>query len=569
MSTMESKSLQGIAPLSKEIFAKNKVLICCFLSIKLILSTKVIISPIIYASFINTLISSLSITSVYYSVVNIAIIEFGYLAVSYSLNVCENILLPKMSNCITMTMCNKILNSRFSLLNIKTNFISDVIINDSKTISTFFSGSLISLLIKSIEVTIMSFLLFKKSHMFFFVIVTTIPVLLTNYKIFQPKIFSIAKKTIDASSKYNSEIMRVIANIKIIRRQSLVENAMSILSDEFIKFRSALLNSTRLSVGFGCSIEFCQLLLFVVSLLICSTSIKSKTMTVGDLTIIISYSQNIFSSSNFIANIAKSWNTCKCSLIRILYYYNMEQETNGSIKIPSINTISIHNPTVTISNSKHISYPHFEIHGNGIYIIKGESGIGKTTLLNSICGLEQLSRGSIKINNIDIKHLDMEHARKNNIAFIDQECSTYSNIESIKNSLDNSKYREVLNIQDTNKFTSTKEYATLSGGEKQRISMILALDCSANLFILDEPSSHLDTKNKISLALLLNELSSTNIIIITTHDDFFAKHCIVRKEIILGNSSDTTHGDELAFIDKHSIVPREQGISGATPIPSI
>jgi len=63
--------------------------------------------------------------------------------------------------------------------------------------------------------------------------------------------------------------------------------------------------------------------------------------------------------------------------------------------------------------------------------------------------------------------------------------------------------------------------ANLSGGEKQKISLLRALLKNPDVLILDEPTSALDTNSRVALKAYLNEIKQNKIIIVVTHDKDF------------------------------------------------
>ena len=149
------------------------------------------------------------------------------------------------------------------------------------------------------------------------------------------------------------------------------------------------------------------------------------------------------------------------------------------------------------------------IANRGMVSITGESGCGKTTLLNVISGLDKVTSGKI----FGIK--------KEQISFIFQDFQLIENL-SVKDNLllfcnDINKINDSLNkVEMTNNID--KKVNELSGGQKQRIAIARALCLDTQFILCDEPTGNLDSKNSKNIASLLKEISKDKLVLIVTHD---------------------------------------------------
>ena len=189
----------------------------------------------------------------------------------------------------------------------------------------------------------------------------------------------------------------------------------------------------------------------------------------------------------------------------------------------------------------------------GVLVIQGESGAGKTTVLNCIAGLKQPDRGRIAIDGrIVFDEKTNVSVKKRQIGYLFQNYALFPNMTVGKNVIygiknkeeyrDRKKRKELLEyadyIMDTFQITHLqKRYPEqISGGEKQRVALARAIVTRPKLLLLDEPFSALDVKTKEvvyeEFASLKKSLGIPTILI--THDPqeskLFADHKIFMKD---------------------------------------
>ena len=169
----------------------------------------------------------------------------------------------------------------------------------------------------------------------------------------------------------------------------------------------------------------------------------------------------------------------------------------------------------------------------GIYLLKGKNGVGKTTLLEILCGLRKPSLGQITLNGQNIAELDSEEL-SSAISYLSQKPSfthqtiLHSLILERRNQENESKIVEGIEILkalglDLHKYNLEEELeldSLLSEGEKQKIGLARALSRKKKLILLDEPTSSLDHQAMVTLKNLLVEKYADCFIFIACHDKF-------------------------------------------------
>jgi ABC-type lipoprotein export system ATPase subunit/ABC-type lipoprotein release transport system permease subunit len=166
---------------------------------------------------------------------------------------------------------------------------------------------------------------------------------------------------------------------------------------------------------------------------------------------------------------------------------------------------------------------------NEFVCILGESGSGKSSLLNIMGGLDNDYKGSVNINNMNIKYINQDEYRKNNIGFIFQNFNLINNLSVIDNIIlpiekDNISYRKKRNmaislLRRLNIYTlKNKKINELSGGQKQRVAIARGLINNPRIILADEPTGALDEENSKNILEILKEINKEGkLVIVVTH----------------------------------------------------
>lgn len=171
--------------------------------------------------------------------------------------------------------------------------------------------------------------------------------------------------------------------------------------------------------------------------------------------------------------------------------------------------------------NKVLSGLDLHIQTGGIFAILGPNGSGKTTLIKSILGMVVPDNGVISVSGNPIKK-NWKYRRE--IDYLPQIANFPGNLrvkELIRMIKDlrqmPSREEELITVFQLAPFLD-KKLATLSGGTKQKVNLVLAFMFDSPLLILDEPTTGLDPASLINLkALIRREKEAQKTILITSH----------------------------------------------------
>ena len=174
--------------------------------------------------------------------------------------------------------------------------------------------------------------------------------------------------------------------------------------------------------------------------------------------------------------------------------------------------------------------------------ILGQSGCGKTTLLNIVGGLDQYTSGDLIINGVstkDFKDSDWDTYRNHSIGFIFQSYNliphqtVLANVElalTLSGISQNERRKRAVQALDKVGLRTqmNKRPNQLSGGQMQRVAIARALINNPDILLADEPTGALDSDTSIQVMDLLKEIAKDRLVIMVTHNPELAEEYSTR-----------------------------------------
>lgn len=180
-----------------------------------------------------------------------------------------------------------------------------------------------------------------------------------------------------------------------------------------------------------------------------------------------------------------------------------------------------------------LDIPRFEVEQGQQVVIRGQSGGGKTTLLNVIAGLASADEGRVVINTTDITKLPeaaRDRFRARHIGFVFQTFNLLAGFTALENVLlgmtftgQRSDVGRATSLLDRMglKHRLTHKPAALSVGEQQRVAVARALVNRPSLLLADEPTANVDPSHQQQIIDLLREVCRDEKVamLLVTHSD--------------------------------------------------
>ncbi len=244
-------------------------------------------------------------------------------------------------------------------------------------------------------------------------------------------------------------------------------------------------------------------------------------MTVGTILVFLSYLASLYEPLNAISYSASTWQGASANTDRVLEILNIPQEVQD---LPESRDIriqgSVRYDRVTFGYEPGKEVLHnvsFETKPGEVVAIVGPTGSGKTTMVNLLVRFFDPWSGSVSVDGRDIRHITI-HSLRQQMAMVLQDpfifpLTVAENIAYSRPDATPDEIRAAAEAANADEFIRRlpegyrtvvgERGATLSGGEKQRLSIARAFLMNAPVLILDEPTSALDAGTE---SLLLNSL---------------------------------------------------------------
>lgn len=264
---------------------------------------------------------------------------------------------------------------------------------------------------------------------------------------------------------------------------------------------------------------------------------NDTAVTVGTITATVSMINRLYRPVESLLNVSVDLTRSMALFTRIFSYLDMEPEIKNR-----------ENPVrPSFSSGAEIKYDHvsfrytedipliedlsFRVPSGKMYAIVGPSGSGKSTVVNLLPRLYDVKGGSVRVNGIDVRDMDLTYLRSN-IGVVTQEAYMFNgtvrdNLLFAKADATQEEIEEACRIANIHDFIVSQPdgYDTqvgnrglkLSGGEKQRLSIARVILKDPKILILDEATSSLDSISESSIQNALDVLMKGRTSIVIAH----------------------------------------------------
>lgn len=336
------------------------------------------------------------------------------------------------------------------------------------------------------------------------------------------------RKIVTESTSLAGSITETIRNVEMVKSLGLEEQETKRLNDvnqDILKLELKKITLIRtLSFIQGTLVNATRSLLLLLMLWL----IFQHQMSLGQFFTLMFYSFAIFSPLYELGTVASQYQEAHASLGVAQQIFNQDPEPRASNpeKINGLKSIKFDHVNFSYVNGDGLALNdiNFEITKGKTAAFVGLSGSGKSTIIKLLVGLYQAQAGSVEVNDIDTKKIDIDNWRRR-IGYVSQDTQLFAgtigeNLRFVKpdasdeecyTALEQAAVKNIIERGELGLNTRIGEGGLkLSGGERQRLAIARALLRKPQLIIFDEATSSLDSLTEKSITDTIQQINQKN-----------------------------------------------------------
>ena len=343
-----------------------------------------------------------------------------------------------------------------------------------------------------------------------------------------------------AKAMFSSVVCGKLSKILVIKLNSWYEtsrNDFGIVGEKFVKIAVKYLDYDNLISNLSNLIGRIILPLLLLGMYF-GGSADGGVDQLAKATVAFFYMRELASTIPYIVQVGKFYQAYKVSYDRMEQLFVLPTEEYGSENLLKIEGIELQKVSFSYGEKVILENFSFCFEKGKIYAVCGENGVGKSTMFLLMMGILAPESGLVCWDGRKMSEIDMEHLRKDKVAFVSQEPvlmedTIYNNLfygfDGEKKSVEELKKYPLLDFvelqPDGYETKINNQNTNLSGGQKQRIAIMRALLKGAEVLLFDEPTSALDVEGMKIFVEILQDIKKEKVIILISHDVLVQNVC--------------------------------------------
>lgn len=442
------------------------------------------------------------------------------------------------------------------------------VLDDAGQVTGFFVDGLPYLFTNVFTIIATAVVMFSINPLLAFAALFLLPFLTFQSYRMLPRLWTFYGKRHRASRKLNSQLNDSITGARVVKAFGQQEQELNRLGKANKGVRDAELDVMKYDNKFNALYSVVENVISFLVWGVGSAMILSGTnMEFGMLVTFVGYVTQLKGPLDFMSHVFRWMTDCLNSAQRIFEIIDAVPEVKEAVNPIRPEKIEgkIELSHVTFGYEPHkpvLKDVTFTVEAGKMLGIVGRSGAGKSTLVNLISRLYDVNEGTIKIDGIDIKQMGFKELRSS-IAMVSQETYIFMGTvaENIAYARPDATKKEIIEAAmqasahdfickmpqgyDTMIGSSGR---SLSGGEKQRISMARAILANPRILILDEATSAVDTETELAIQESLERLVQGRTTLSIAHRLSTLRNA--DSLIVIDNGSVTEEGTHAELIEK-------------------
>ncbi|MCT7551519.1 ABC transporter ATP-binding protein [Aliarcobacter butzleri] len=406
------------------------------------------------------------------------------------------------------------------------------IVNDINRIQRAISNNLAEIIRESLTIVGLVGLVIYHSRELAFYGLIVLPLAIYPLSRLAKRMKKLSFKSQESNSDITSSLNESFNNIEIIKANSTEKvevTKFSVHNMLFFKYNMKAVKTNQLTSPL---MEIIGAFAFAAVIIVGGSKVISGELTTGEFSSFIAALFMLYTPIKKISNLYNGMQDAIAANERINDMFSKRPSIiSGDVKeIGDIKEIHFKNVELKYDDFVALKNINLDAKKGETIALVGDSGGGKSSLINLIVRFYDTTNGEILINNNPIKDLDLKSLREN-ISIVTQRVYIFNDTIAANIAygyeIDEIKVIEVLKQAHAYDFviqmkkgihTILDEFGTnLSGGQRQRIAIARALYKNPKILILDEATSALDNKSESIISEVINEVSRDKITFIIAH----------------------------------------------------
>ncbi len=346
------------------------------------------------------------------------------------------------------------------------------------------------------------------------------------------KMKKLSRMSQEKISDLTARLSEIFNNIEIVKANNAQEFEHNLFEEDNKKYFNLNMKSVKVTQLVSPLMETLGSIGVAVVIIVGGKEVIEGSMSVGSFFSFLTALFMLYTPIKRISGLYNRMQDAVAASERIFYLLDLKPKIkNGKKKVPqNIKSISYENVELKYEDKTALKDISFKAEKGKFVAFVGDSGGGKTSLINLLVRFFDPTNGVIKINGIDIKTLDIKELR-DTIAVVTQRVyilndSIAANV-AYGQKIDESRVIEALKKANAYDFmeglkdgiySKLDEFGTnLSGGQRQRIAIARAIYKDPKILIFDEATSALDSKSEQKISKAIENLIKDKITLVIAH----------------------------------------------------
>lgn len=428
------------------------------------------------------------------------------------------------------------------------------ITNDLARVQYFVSSMLPELIRESITVVALVGYVIWLNPMLAFWSLIVMPVIIVPLISITKRLKKLSHRSQEKNADVMTRLTEVFNNSEIIKANATEVYELTRFKEDNEYFFNINMKSTYTNELVSPLMEIIAAIGLAAVIYVGGREVYDNKMTVGEFTAFLTAVGLVFQPLRRVSSIYGKIQDALAASERVFHIFDIDNAIMDGQKelLEPIQSVEFDNVTLNFGDKTALDTLNLTIHAGQNIALVGQSGGGKSSLVNLLLRFYDADEGSVNINNLSIKKYTQSSLR-HQIASVSQRVYIFQDSLAANvaygNDVDETKVIEALKMADAFEFATTlpqgihtmmQEFgANLSGGQRQRIAIARAIYKHASLLILDEATSALDNESEKRIQNALHEYSKDKITITIAH-----------------RLSTITHADVILYFEAGNIIAR-------------